>query len=103
MKHINALGQEIFNASKRSSGCMKNDRGWLHLAASFEENKIMHNVYSFAQMITAVQEMTLILQEGHQYSHSTVGLLLMTAPLCLLSLHASGISHFYPFQKKINK
>ena len=48
MKYINALGQEIFNASKRSSGCMKNDRGWLHLAASFEENKIMHNVYSFA-------------------------------------------------------
>jgi len=51
MKHINALGQKIFNAKislKRSNLCMKNDRGWLHLAASFEENKIMHNVYSFA-------------------------------------------------------
>ena len=54
MEHINvinALGQKTFNTKrslKRSSGCMKNDRGWLHLAASFEENKIMHNVYSFA-------------------------------------------------------
>lgn len=49
MKPINALGQKIVKRSlKRSSGCMKNDRGWLHLAASFEENKIMHNVYCFA-------------------------------------------------------